>query len=293
LSRFIKQESPYAIVPNIALWDKQLKMTSRFLWAFLCNLPDNWNHSVVGLASAVGCGEKAIRTAIKELEYHGYLKRVQQREANKFAGYDYLLIANPKSQESVQKSSAYQGNDADRAIAIKGDDNTYTHNKITNNSNKQIKKSNNKQRESYQNNTDVNNGSFHEEKVTVDANSIKERCPEGYKLCNEIGIEISVAADIYSSMSQEIFMKYLKYTANAVKHNRIHNPTGFFIDATKKQYNIQPCSKTGDVPAEIIKQTERDMQEQFERELATAPPVSPDSPFYKFYSRYAANDVSP
>lgn len=143
MSRFIKAEA-YAIVPNRALKDKRLKMSTRFMWAYLCNLPNNWNYSALGLAAAIGCGEKSVRTALKELEGHGYLKRVQCREANKFAGYDYFLVENPEELPRSKSRTPITSSTTKSRLPKKAD------NKITNELNNELNKLTNQSSSSYQ-----------------------------------------------------------------------------------------------------------------------------------------------
>ena len=136
MSRLLKDET-YAIVPNQAIRDKRLNLSSLGMWAFLWNLPNGWEYSVSGLAVAKGCGIRAATTAVKALEKYGYLKRIQRREGNKFAGYDYQLIPNPQNKSDAEISfaqNAYNDNcDNDNIVVRKTEANKITTNKKYNN----------------------------------------------------------------------------------------------------------------------------------------------------------------
>jgi hypothetical protein len=65
----------YANTPNNLLNNKNLSLSAKGLYGYLQSKPDNWDFSIAGMASQCKEGEKAIRTAIKELEIEGWLIR--------------------------------------------------------------------------------------------------------------------------------------------------------------------------------------------------------------------------
>ena len=77
------------------------------LWAFLAQLPDDWDFSVQGLAKIRQEGKDAIRTALRELEELGYIKRVQSRVSGQFGESDWELFwkAEAKKPASGNPSS--------------------------------------------------------------------------------------------------------------------------------------------------------------------------------------------
>lgn len=79
-------EESFTRLPNRWLRDQRLSLKAIGLLAQLHSHSVGWKLSVATLAKANNSGLEAIRTAIKELEEAGYLKRSQGRtEDNKFA----------------------------------------------------------------------------------------------------------------------------------------------------------------------------------------------------------------
>lgn len=79
-------EENYTQLPNRWLRDEALSLKAIGLLAQLHSHSVGWRVSVEALARANNCGLEAIRSAIRELEDAGYLKRSQSRTAgNQFA----------------------------------------------------------------------------------------------------------------------------------------------------------------------------------------------------------------
>lgn len=77
-------------IPNDWLRDGNLSLKSRGLLGLLMSHKVGWSVSVASLVSQGLEGREAIRSAIKELEQHGYLERIQGHdEAGKFE-YTYI-----------------------------------------------------------------------------------------------------------------------------------------------------------------------------------------------------------
>ncbi|WP_304433078.1 helix-turn-helix domain-containing protein [Acutalibacter muris] len=65
-------------------------------------LPDNWNYSIAGLAYINREGERAVRSAINELEQAGYLHRRQKRgNTGKIVGTEYMVYEQPVCQNAA------------------------------------------------------------------------------------------------------------------------------------------------------------------------------------------------
>ena len=67
---------------NHHLQDKMLSLKAKGLLSYMLSLPDDWDYSLKGLT--VGCkdGLDSVRTAVLELEEHGYVVRTQLRDEN-------------------------------------------------------------------------------------------------------------------------------------------------------------------------------------------------------------------
>jgi len=82
---------------NIHLQDSRLSLKAIGLMSKMLSLPDNWDYSVAGLAAICKEGEKAIRSALDELETYGYLTRQQSHnKAGRFSNTIYTLYEDPK-----------------------------------------------------------------------------------------------------------------------------------------------------------------------------------------------------
>ena len=65
----------------------------------LLSLPPTWEYSVRGLVGISNDGEASVRSALTELEEHGYLRREQNREEGKFGKSKYVITDMLKSEK--------------------------------------------------------------------------------------------------------------------------------------------------------------------------------------------------
>lgn len=89
--------SNFTMIPNSIIRDNNLSLKARFLLIFMLQLPSDWTFNERGLASAIGEGRGSIRGALKELENHKYLYRVQGRSKSGkgFGSMLYYLFEEP------------------------------------------------------------------------------------------------------------------------------------------------------------------------------------------------------
>ena len=86
----------YTIMSNHHLQDKRLSLKAKGLLSYMLSLPDDWDYSLKGLT--VGCkdGLDSVRTAVLELEEHGYVRRQKVRNAKgQIIDYDYQVYESP------------------------------------------------------------------------------------------------------------------------------------------------------------------------------------------------------
>ncbi len=95
----LKIETKYGIAPNRLLNKGEASLKAKGLFTFLQSKPDGWSFSVERISKQNSDGKDSIRTAIKELENEGYLKRkaIKDKEG-KWIGYDYILSEKPLSE---------------------------------------------------------------------------------------------------------------------------------------------------------------------------------------------------
>ena len=89
----------FTIIRNSIFKDKTLSVKAKGLACQLLSLPPTWDYSVKGLVSLSSDGEASIRSALTELEEHGYLRREQYREEGKFSKSRYVITDMLKSEK--------------------------------------------------------------------------------------------------------------------------------------------------------------------------------------------------
>ena len=96
----------YTVMSNYHLRDMNLSLKAKGLLSIMLSLPDNWDYSVEGLTKICREGERAITSAVKELEQFGYVERHQLRGANGcFTDMEYIVHENPVLQNPVLQNA--------------------------------------------------------------------------------------------------------------------------------------------------------------------------------------------
>lgn len=70
------------MIDNAPLQDRGLSLKARGLLVTMAGLPPNWRFSVTGLAAICKDGRDSVRSALRELEERGYLRRRSQRDTD-------------------------------------------------------------------------------------------------------------------------------------------------------------------------------------------------------------------
>lgn len=94
-----KRNSKFSILSNEMLDDTNMTFKARGLLAYMLSKPDDWKFYVSELVKHSSKeGEKAIRSALREIESAGYLERHRDRDdTGKFTGQDFILSDEPHS----------------------------------------------------------------------------------------------------------------------------------------------------------------------------------------------------
>jgi hypothetical protein len=87
---------------NHHLTNKDLTLKAKGLMSVMLSLPDDWDYSAKGLATLSLGGEDAVKSALKELEEQGYLKRTPIREKGIIRDWQYDIYENPESLENIE-----------------------------------------------------------------------------------------------------------------------------------------------------------------------------------------------
>lgn len=92
----------FMIVSIEFLRDKRLSAKAMGLLAFMLSCSDEWDYSISGLAECMADGKSSIRTAIKELEEHGYVvrERIKDPQSGLFNGVRYFIRPFPQNTRS-------------------------------------------------------------------------------------------------------------------------------------------------------------------------------------------------
>ncbi|NFM30640.1 DnaD domain protein [Clostridium botulinum] len=101
--RVIKdKENPYVMLNKYFVYDGRLSLKAKGLMSYFLSRPDNWEFYSSEIEKNCKDGEKAIRTAIKELETNGYIERLLKRDSNGklIGGYDYTIYEIPQNIKS-------------------------------------------------------------------------------------------------------------------------------------------------------------------------------------------------
>lgn len=97
--------SGFMIVKTDFLRDKRLSAKAMGVLAFMLSCSDEWDYSINGIAKCVSDGESAVRTAIKELEKYGYVRRerVKGKSGNLYNGVKYFIRPTSQNPSSARK----------------------------------------------------------------------------------------------------------------------------------------------------------------------------------------------
>ena len=110
----IEKNNNYTTMSNYHFRDKNLSWKAKGILSNMLSLPDNWDYSLAGLATLSSDGMTATRSAIKELEEHGYLIRKSIRQNGKIIDWEYIIYECPiKKEEENQESENQQSGKSD------------------------------------------------------------------------------------------------------------------------------------------------------------------------------------
>ena len=101
----VERTSDYTVMSNYHLRDKRLSLKAKGLLSQMLSLPEDWDYTLIGLCYINRESKDAIRTAIRELEEAGYIRRRQTIDSGgKFAGNEYTIYERPQEPPSDEPS---------------------------------------------------------------------------------------------------------------------------------------------------------------------------------------------
>lgn len=98
-----KIEVPFTQVANNVLNDMRLSFKAKGLFAYLYSKPQDWQFESRRIARASTDGKKATRSAIKELEEIGLLRRIKQKDGRMTYLLSFQPVANVPKGHSAKR----------------------------------------------------------------------------------------------------------------------------------------------------------------------------------------------
>ena len=75
----VEKTKNFMVMSNHHFKNKNLTLKAKGLLSLMLSLPEDWNYNMQGLATLSRDGIDSVRSAIKELEHHGYVERHRLR----------------------------------------------------------------------------------------------------------------------------------------------------------------------------------------------------------------------
>ena len=97
----VERTKNFTVMSNHHFKNKNLTLKAKGLLSLMLSFPDDWNYNMQGLATLSRDGIDSVRSAIKELEHHGYVERHRLRNEYGFYGdTEYIIREVPLGEEN-------------------------------------------------------------------------------------------------------------------------------------------------------------------------------------------------
>ena len=107
----VDKRSNYTKVGNYFIRDPDLSLRGKGMLTLLLSLPEDWKYSIAGLSTITKEGEDAVRSALKELEWRGYLERQRRRdELGMLREMEFTIYEQPKGTFDLRTGIPYLEN---------------------------------------------------------------------------------------------------------------------------------------------------------------------------------------
>lgn len=94
----VEKNANYVVMSNHHLRNREMSLKAKGLLSLILSLPPEWNYSLSGLCAICKESQTAMRSALKELEKHGYLIRKRQKNSLGHFEYEYLVYEIPHTE---------------------------------------------------------------------------------------------------------------------------------------------------------------------------------------------------
>lgn len=97
----VERNKNFSVMSNHHFKNKEMTLKAKGLLSLMLSLPDDWHYNMRGLAMLSKDGIDSVRSAIKELEYFGYVERHRLRNEYGFYGdTEYIIREIPLGEEN-------------------------------------------------------------------------------------------------------------------------------------------------------------------------------------------------
>ena len=98
----VQKTKNFTVVANGLIRDGRLSPTARFLMILVLMLPDDWAFNQRGLATTSAMSVDKVRTALRELEKHGYVRISRARnDKGQLGASEYEFFEVPDGQQPI------------------------------------------------------------------------------------------------------------------------------------------------------------------------------------------------
>ena len=129
---FIKDR--FATTPNALLYNSNISLRAKGLFAYIQGKPDKWNFSAERIALECKEGLQSVRSSLRELETFGYLQRVKYQNEKGHWEWDYILHSAPSNpadeNRPTENHTTENHTNINKTDIIKKDNNKINNNNI-------------------------------------------------------------------------------------------------------------------------------------------------------------------
>lgn len=91
----VEKQREFVVMSNRFLRNKEMSLKAKGLLALCLSLPETWDYSMNGLVAICKENITAVRSALKELEQHGHLQIIKQKNNKGHFEYEYIIYEQP------------------------------------------------------------------------------------------------------------------------------------------------------------------------------------------------------
>ena len=101
----LKVEGRFGVIPHNVLYDANISLKAKGLYAYMQSKPDGWEFSAERISNECSEGRDAVRAALIELETAGYLTRYRKKNELGQWEWEHVLLEKPSADNSTADNS--------------------------------------------------------------------------------------------------------------------------------------------------------------------------------------------